>query len=92
MDKKNLAFDKVNFILLAIGMAVVILGFILMSGSGSTEQAFNPEVFSTMRIKVAPVVCFVGFVSIIYAIIRNQKTSTPRKTNGFHSNAHHCDC
>ena len=49
MDKKNLAFDKVNFILLAIGMAVVILGFILMSGSGSTEQAFNPEVFSTMN-------------------------------------------
>lgn len=73
MDKKNLAFDKVNFILLAIGMAVVILGFILMSGSGSTEQAFNPEVFSTMRIKIAPVVCFVGFVSIIYAIIRKPK-------------------
>ena len=73
MDKKNLAFDKVNFILLAIGMSVVILGFILMSGSGSTEQAFNPEVFSTMRIKVAPVVCFVGFVSIIYAIIRKPK-------------------
>ena len=73
MDKKNLAFDKVNFILLAIGMAVVILGFILMSGSGSTEQAFNPEVFSTLRIKVAPVVCFVGFVSIIYAIIRKPK-------------------
>ena len=73
MDKKNLAFDKVNFILLAIGMAVVILGFILMSGGSSTEQAFNPEVFSTMRIKVAPVVCFVGFVSIIYAIIRKPK-------------------
>ena len=73
MDKKNLAFDKVNFILLAIGMAVVILGFILMSGGGSTEQAFNPEVFSTMRIKVAPVVCFIGFVSIIYAIIRKPK-------------------
>ena len=67
MDKKNLAFDKVNFILLAIGMAVVILGFILMSGSGSTEQAFNPAVFRTM------VVCFVGFVSIIYAIIRKPK-------------------
>ena len=73
MDKKNLPFDKVNFILLAVGMAVVILGFILMSGGGSTEQTFNPEVFSTMRIKVAPVVCFVGFVSIIYAIIRKPK-------------------
>ena len=73
MDKKNLPFDKVNFILLAVGMAVVILGFILMSGGGSTEQTFNPEVFSTMRIKVAPVVCFVRFVSIIYAIIRKPK-------------------
>ena len=73
MDKKNLPFDKVNFILLAVGMAVVILGFILMSGGGSTEQTFNPEVFSTMRIKVAPVVCFVCFVSIIYAIIRKPK-------------------
>ena len=73
MDKKNLPFDKVNFILLAVGMAVVILGFILMSGGGSTEQTFSPEVFSTMRIKVAPVVCFVGFVSIIYAIIRKPK-------------------
>ena len=73
MDTKNLPFDKVNFILLAVGMAVVILGFILMSGGGSTEQTFNPEVFSTMRIKVAPVVCFVGFVSIIYAIIRKPK-------------------
>ena len=32
MDKKNLAFDKMNFILLAIGMAIVIIGFLLMSG------------------------------------------------------------
>ena len=34
MDKKNFAFDKMNFILLAIGMAVVVVGFILMSGAG----------------------------------------------------------
>ena len=38
MDKKNLAFGKVNFILLAVGMAIVIIGFLLMSGSGSDEQ------------------------------------------------------
>ena len=37
MDKRNFAFDKVNFILLAVGMAIVIIGFILMSGSGSSE-------------------------------------------------------
>lgn len=73
MDKKNLAFDKVNFILLAVGMLIVVFGFILMSGAGSTEEAFNPEIFSVRRIKVAPVVCFVGFVAIVYAIMRKPK-------------------
>jgi len=73
MDKKNLAFGKMNFILLAVGMAVVILGFILMSGGASTQEQFNPEVFSALHIKVAPVVTFVGFVSIIGAIVYKPK-------------------
>lgn len=70
MDKRNYAFDKTNFILLAVGMLVVILGFILMSGAGSDESVFDNNIFSVRRIKVAPVVCFIGFISIIYAIIR----------------------
>lgn len=73
MDKKNLALGKTNFILLAVGMAIVLLGFILMGGSGSDETTFDPDIFSVMRIKVAPAVCFVGFVSIIYAIVRKPK-------------------
>ena len=73
MDKRNFAFDRVNYILLAVGMAVVILGFILMSGSGSTVESFNPEIFSAMHIKVAPVITFLGFVSIVYAIMRKPK-------------------
>lgn len=73
MDKKNLAFNKTNFIFLAAGMLVVIIGFILMSGSGSSETTFNPDIFSPLRIKVAPVVCFIGFVSIIFAIIHKPK-------------------
>ena len=55
MDKRNYAFDRTNFTLLAIGFAIVVIGFILMSGSSSTEQAFNPDIFSFRRIKVAPV-------------------------------------
>lgn len=51
MDKKNLAFTRTNFILLAIGMAVVLLGFILMSGTGSSETAFNPDIFSRAALK-----------------------------------------
>ena len=73
MDKKNLAFDKVNYILLAVGMAVVVLGFILMSGGSSSETAYDPDIFSVRRIKVAPVVCLLGFVSMIYAVIRKPK-------------------
>ena len=62
-----------NYILLAIGMAIVVVGFILMSGGGSTEEAYNPDIFSARRIKVAPAVCLLGFVSMIYAVIRKPK-------------------
>lgn len=73
MDKRNLAFDKVNFILLAVGMAIVIIGFILMSGAGSSENTFDADIFSTRRIVIAPTVTLVGFLSIIYAVIRKPK-------------------
>lgn len=73
MEKRDFAFDKVNYILLAVGMAVVIIGFLLMSGAGSTESTFNPDIFSARRIKVAPLVCLVGFVSMIYAVVYKRK-------------------
>lgn len=73
MNKRNYAFGRTNFILLAVSMLIVIIGFVLMSGAGSTEEAFNADIFSTTRIKVAPVVCFVGFVSMIYAIVHKPK-------------------
>ena len=74
MDKKSFAFDKTNFILLAIGMIVIIIGFLLMSGPGSTETAFEPDIFSVRRIKIAPAVCLFGFLSMIYAVLRKPKT------------------
>lgn len=77
MEKRNFAFDKVNFTLLAIGMLIIVIGFVLMSGSGSTEITFNPDIFSARRIKVAPLVCLFGFLFIIYGILRKpvEKTS-----------------
>lgn len=74
MDKKNFAFSKSNFILLAVGMLVVVIGFILMSGGGSDEHTFDPTIFNTMRVKVAPVITLLGFLSIIYAIIHDPKS------------------
>ncbi|MCR5470102.1 Protein of unknown function [Xylanibacter ruminicola] len=73
MDKKNFAFDKVNYILLAVSMVVVVIGFLLMVGPNSSETAFEPDIFSVRRIKVAPVVCLIGFVSMIYAVVRKPK-------------------
>lgn len=70
---RNYAFDRTNFLLMAIGFAIVIIGFVLMSGPGSSEQVYNTDIFSVRRIKIAPVVCFIGFVSLIYAIIRKPK-------------------
>lgn len=75
MDKRNFAFGRINFILLAVGMLVVILGFLLMTGSASDVAHYNPDIFSARRIKVAPVVCLVGFLSMIYAVIRRPKDS-----------------
>ena len=73
MDKRDFAFGKTNYILLAVGMAVVVIGFLLMGGAGSTEHAYNPDIFSARRIKVAPLVCLAGFVSMIYAVVRRPK-------------------
>lgn len=81
MDKKNLAFDRSNFILLAVGMLIVIIGFILMSGGQSDNSHFDPSVFSTMRIKIAPVICFIGYVSMIYAVAHRPKDAVEEKTD-----------
>ena len=73
MDKQKFAFDKINFILLGVGMLIIILGFLLMTGSGSTEGYFEPDIFSARRIKVAPVICLFGFVFMIYGILKKSK-------------------
>ncbi len=69
----HLAFNKTNYILLAIGMVIIIAGLVLMSGSGSSENLFNPDIFSVRRIKIAPAVCFAGFIFIIFGIMYHKE-------------------
>ena len=54
---------------MAVAALLIVVGFILMSGSGSTEEAYNPEIFSTRRIVVGPIVSFIGYVFMAVAII-----------------------
>lgn len=73
MDKRKFAFGKSNYILLLVGVIAIIIGFVLMCGPGSTETHFEPDIFSVRRIKVAPTICFLGFLFVVYAILHKSK-------------------
>lgn len=73
-QKPDFLFDKDNYKFLLIGIAVIALGFILMSGGGSDDpNVFNPELFSFRRIKLAPTVVLIGFGITIYSIFKKSK-------------------
>ncbi len=72
--KTGFAFGKENYRLMLIGIAIIVLGFILMIGGGSEDpNVFNPEIFNAQRITVAPVLILIGFVFEIYAIMKKPK-------------------
>ena len=73
MDKKNFAFGKNNLILIAIGVAIVIIGFLLMTGPSTTVDHFEADIFSVRRVRSAPVVCLIGFILMVYAVIAKPK-------------------
>ncbi|MBR2318883.1 MAG: DUF3098 domain-containing protein [Bacteroidaceae bacterium] len=75
MDKSKFAFGKQNYILLIIGIIAIVIGFVLMGGPGSTETHFEPDIFSFRRIKLAPAICFFGFLFVIYAIMHKPKNN-----------------
>jgi len=72
--KGDFAFGKQNYILLIIGFAIIVLGFLLMVGGGSNDpNVFNEEIFSFRRITLAPVMVLFGFVFEIWAIMKKPK-------------------
>jgi len=73
--KHEFAFSKINFILLAIGIAIVMVGLLLMSGGGTTVEQFDPEIFNAQRIRVAPMVTFFGYLFIVVAILYRRKSN-----------------
>lgn len=75
-DKKfQFALAKENYILLAIGFGIIILGFVLMIGGRSEDPTvFNEEIFSFRRITLAPIVVLFGFMFEIYAIMKKPKS------------------
>lgn len=71
-DKKP--FVKMNIIFMAVSILLIVIGFVLMSGGGSSvEEGFNPDIFSTRRIVVGPTLSFIGFLAMAFAIIYSPK-------------------
>lgn len=73
-NKPEFLFDKVNYKILLIGLAVIALGFILMSGGGSDDpNVWKDSVFDFRRIRLAPTVVLIGFGITVYSILKNPK-------------------
>jgi membrane-bound ClpP family serine protease len=77
-QKFGFALSKENYILMAIGFGVIIIGLLLLSGGGTKDpNVFSEDLFSFRRITLAPIVILGGFVFEIYAIMKKPKKENP---------------
>ncbi|MDL2223214.1 DUF3098 domain-containing protein [Bacteroidales bacterium OttesenSCG-928-M11] len=80
MNKKQFAFGKINFIILGIALLIIVIGFALMTGAKTTEETgYNPAIFDTQRIVIAPIVTMIGFSLVIFAILKKSKDNKQDK-------------
>ncbi|HEX8269955.1 MAG TPA: DUF3098 domain-containing protein [Flavobacterium sp.] len=77
---KEFLFGKINYTVLLVGIVVIALGFILMSGGGSDDpKVFSDDIFNFRRIRLAPTVVLIGFGITIYSILKTPKSDTISK-------------
>ncbi|MBQ1747656.1 MAG: DUF3098 domain-containing protein [Bacteroidales bacterium] len=73
-NNKDLALPKRNLLWIIIGFAVMVLGYILLSGGGSSDPSeFSPAIFSFRRMVVAPLVIVLGCALVVIAIMHKNK-------------------
>ena len=72
-EKPAMPLGKMNYIMIAVCLVLIALGFFLMSGSSNEGETFNYDVFNSTRIVVAPFITFLGFVLMVPAILYRGK-------------------
>ena len=71
-EKGEFLFGRKNYVIMAIGLLVILIGFALMAGGGSDDpQVFNPDIFNFRRIRLAPTLVLLGLGIEVYAIMAN---------------------
>ena len=73
-------FSKINFWMMGGCLVLIILGYLFMSGGGGNDGEFNPDIFSTRRIVVGPLLSFLGFLLMAFAIIYNPEKRIGKKS------------
>ncbi len=75
-NKSQFGFQPENYKILLIGLAINVLGFILMIGGAATEanDFDSNELFSARRITIAPILIVLGYLVILYAIMKRKST------------------
>jgi hypothetical protein len=70
----DFAFGKENYRLLLIGLALILIGFLLMIGGGSKDpNVFSDEIFNFRRLTLSPILVLAGYVVEIFAIMKKPK-------------------
>lgn len=76
-------FSMINMWLMCGCLALIIIGFLLMLGSGSSiEQGFNADIFSARRIVVGPALTFLGFLLMAFAIVCGKRAEKRTTADG----------
>lgn len=72
-QQAGMPLGKINFILMGVCLLLIVVGFVLMSGSANEGDTFNADIFNSMRTSVGPFISFLGFVLMAFAIIYKKK-------------------
>ena len=79
-ENNSFYFGKENYRLMLIGLALIVVGFLLMMGADANTvdgkydpNVWNEGIFSIRRIRIAPMLVIAGFAIEVYAILKRNK-------------------
>ena len=79
--KVSYPLGKINFIFMGISLLLIVIGFWLMTGSANVGETFNEDIFESRRISTGPIISFLGFVLMAFAIIYRKKDNKQEEDN-----------